>query len=159
MNLVGQGGKIIIFILPFVAAAIALQHFFPEWVSLPKDQPVLKYIGYVLFVPGILLWFTGLIQLLKDFPKGKLITTGAYAVCRNPVYSSFILFILPGISFTKLTWLYFMVALAMYFSVRIFIGKEESKLKETFGKEYEAYLGSVCRVLPFIRPNRKNINK
>jgi protein-S-isoprenylcysteine O-methyltransferase Ste14 len=159
MNLVGQGGKIIIFTFPYVALAIWLQYYYPEIVSLPQNLVAIKYIGYFWFVPGVLLWLNGLVQLLRDFPKGKLITSGAYGVCRNPIYSSVILFVLPAISLTTLTWVYFVVAIMLYMSVMIFITKEEVKLKQTFGKEYEDYRSRVSRIFPYVKPSRKYLTK
>jgi protein-S-isoprenylcysteine O-methyltransferase Ste14 len=92
------------------------------------------------------------IQLLTGFPKGKLITTGAYGLCRNPIYSSFILFVLPAISLLTLTWVYAAVSLFMLLWVILFIGKEEKQLAAAFGKEYDDYKSRVDRVIPFVRP-------
>jgi hypothetical protein len=50
MTIVGQGGKIILFMLPI----------------------------------GIILWGAAVIQLMLGFSHGKLMTTGAYGVVRNP---------------------------------------------------------------------------
>jgi protein-S-isoprenylcysteine O-methyltransferase Ste14 len=155
MNLVGQGGKIIIFTLPFAAVAILLHFYYPVIVSLPAHWQPLRIIGYVLFIPGSVLWLAGLIQLLKDFPKGKLIRTGAYGICRNPIYSSIILFVLPAVSLSTLTWVYLVVALILYLSVRIFIRKEESKLEKVFGREYLEYKMNAGRIFPFIKPGRE----
>jgi protein-S-isoprenylcysteine O-methyltransferase Ste14 len=41
--------------------------------------------------------------------------------------------------------------MALYLGVVLFIKKEESKLKEIFGKEYEVYLSRVNRIFPFVK--------
>ena len=155
MNIVGQGGKIILFTLPFAAAAILIHLYSPELAALPRETDRLQPLGYILLIPGILLWIIGLVQLLKDFPKGKLITTGAYGICRNPIYSSMILFTLPAISLLTLTWVYAAVALFLLAGVSLFIGKEEKQLSKVFGNDYADYKARVNRILPFVKPCSK----
>jgi protein-S-isoprenylcysteine O-methyltransferase Ste14 len=154
MNIIGQGGKIILFALPFAAAAIWLHRSMPSVAALPALLRPLRPLGYVLLVPGTLLWAGGIVQLLTGFPKGKLITRWAYGVCRNPIYSSFIVFVLPAVSLLTLTWVYFGAAIFLYLGVRIFIGKEEKQLLRVFGDEYARYLKRVSRVLPLVRLRR-----
>jgi protein-S-isoprenylcysteine O-methyltransferase Ste14 len=89
---------------------------------------------------------------LTGFPKGKLVTTGAYGVVRNPIYSSVTFFVLPAVSLITLTWVYFVPAVFLYSGVMIFIGVEEKQLILAFGKEYEDYLARVDRMVPFKRP-------
>lgn len=43
-------------------------------------------LGVALVLTGLVLWLTALVQLLIGFPRGKLVTSGAYGVCRNPIY-------------------------------------------------------------------------
>ncbi|MFH0990871.1 MAG: hypothetical protein V1799_12730 [bacterium] len=65
MNIIGQGGKIILFTLPSIVAAILIQRFMPTLASLPSAFDGIQPIGYVLFFFGILLWATGVIQLAQ----------------------------------------------------------------------------------------------
>jgi protein-S-isoprenylcysteine O-methyltransferase Ste14 len=152
MNIIGQGGKIMFSVLPSTIAAVLLHRSAPELASLPASLDFIKPVGYILLVPGIALWLTGVAQLLIQFPKGKLITTGAYGVCRNPIYSSFILFVLPAVSILTFTWVYIVVAVCMLASVLVFIGKEEQDLTRVFGEEYTNYKSRVDRVIPFVKP-------
>jgi protein-S-isoprenylcysteine O-methyltransferase Ste14 len=109
-------------------------------------------VGYVFLVPGLALWGTAMVQLLTGFPKGKLVTTGAYGVVRNPIYSSATFFILPAIALLAFTWVYLVVSVFLYAGVMIFIGTEENQLTQVFGKEYKAYLARVDRLVPFKKP-------
>jgi protein-S-isoprenylcysteine O-methyltransferase Ste14 len=152
MNIVGQGGKIILFTLPFLAAAILLQVKFPQAAALPESLSWIRPLGYVLLPPGLILWGTAVIQLLTGFPKGKLVTRGAYGVVRNPIYSSVTFFVLPAISLLTLAWVYLAAAVSLYAGVMIFIGEEEQQLTRVFGREYEAYLEKVDRMIPFKKP-------
>ena len=152
MNIVGQGGKIILFMLPSLIAAIWVQVSFPQLAALPERLSVIQPVGYLLLPIGLVLWGSAVIQLMMGFSKGKLVTTGAYGVVRNPIYSSVTFFILPAIALMTLTWVYFVVSVFLYVGVMIFIGTEEKQLTKAFGKTYEDYLASVDRLLPFKKP-------
>jgi protein-S-isoprenylcysteine O-methyltransferase Ste14 len=152
MNIVGQGGKIILFMLPSLVAAIWVHTYLPRIAALPGTISFIKPVGYVLLPPGLILWGTAVIQLMTGFSKGRLVTTGAYGVVRNPIYSSVTFFILPAVALLTLTWVYFIASVFLYGGVMIFIGKEEQQLRKAFGKEYEDYIASVDRLIPFKKP-------
>jgi len=152
MNIVGQGGKIILFMLPSLIAAICVHKYLPTVTALPESIRFIKPVGYLLLLPGLILWGTAVTQLLMDFSKGKLVTTGAYGVVRNPIYSSVTFFILPAVALMTLTWVYLIVSVFLYAGVMIFIGTEEKQLTKAFGKEYEDYMTRVDRLVPLKRP-------
>lgn len=152
MNIVGQGGKIILFMLPSLIGAILVQAYLPQIAALPDSIRFIKPVGYLLLLPGLILWVTAVIQLMTGFSKGQLVTTGAYGVVRNPIYSSATFFILPAVALTTLTWVYFVPSVFLYVGVMIFIGKEEKQLTKAFGKEYEDYMARVDRLVPCKKP-------
>jgi protein-S-isoprenylcysteine O-methyltransferase Ste14 len=152
MSIVGQGGKIILLVLPSLIAALWVHANLPQFAALPESISFIKPLGYVLLLPGLILWATAVIQLLVGFSKGELVTTGAYGVARNPIYSSATFFILPAVALLTLTWVYFVVSVFLYMGVMIFIGVEEKQLTEAFGKTYEDYVARVDRLVPFKRP-------
>jgi protein-S-isoprenylcysteine O-methyltransferase Ste14 len=154
MNIVGQGGKIILFMLPSLVVAILVHRCLPQVAALPASIRFIKPVGYLLLLPGLILWGAAVIQLLTGFPKGKLVTTGAYGVVRNPIYSSVTFFILPAVALMTLTWVYFVASVFLYAGVMIFIGPEEKQLTKAFGKAYQDYLASVDRLVPFKKPWR-----
>lgn len=152
MDIVGQGGKIILFMLPSLIAAILVHTYFPQIAALPESINFLKPVGYLLLPLGLVLWGTAVIQLLTGFSRGRLVTTGAYGVVRNPIYSSATFFTLPAVALITLTWVYLVPSVFLYAGVMIFIGKEEKQLTQAFGKEYEGYMARVDRLVPFRRP-------
>ena len=152
MSIVGQGGKIMLFVLPSLIAAILVHTYFPQISALPKSVSFIKAVGYLLLPPGLILWGAAVIQLLTGFYRGRLVTTGAYGVVRNPIYSSATFFILPAVSLITLTWVYFVTSAFLYVGVMIFIGKEEKQLTKAFGKEYEDYTARVDRLVPLKKP-------
>ena len=152
MNIIGQGGKIILFMLPSLITAILCHLYFPQIAAFPESIGFIQPLGYVLLPLGLILWGSAVIQLLAGFSKGKLVTTGAYGIVRNPIYSSVTFFILPAVALITLTWVYFMVSLFLYAGVLLFIREEEQQLTKAFGKKYEDYLTRVDRLIPFKKP-------
>jgi protein-S-isoprenylcysteine O-methyltransferase Ste14 len=152
MSIVGQGGKIILFMLPSLIVAIWVHMYFPQVAALPESISFIKPVGYLLLLPGLILWGTAVIQLIMGFSKGKLVTTGAYGVVRNPIYSSVTFFFLPAIALMTLTWVHFVVSTFLCAGVTIFIGKEEKQLTQAFGKAYQEYMARVDRLVPFKKP-------
>ena len=155
MNIVGQGGKIIIFMLPSLIASIIVQHYFPEVAKLPERVGYLRIAGYGIMVVGLIFWGTAVIQLMTGFSKGKLIKTGAYGVVRNPIYSSAVFFLLPAVALITLSWVYLVPSVFLYVGVMIFIRKEERQLIEAFGEIYTDYLTKVDRLVPFRNPKKQ----
>ena len=152
MNIVGQGGKIILFMLPSLIAAIAIHVYLPHIAALPEILSFIRPVGYVFLLLGLILWGMAVIQLLIGFPQGKLVTTGAYSVVRNPIYSSVAFFILPAVALLTFTWVYFVASVFLYVGVMIFIGHEEQQLTAAFGKQYEDYKARVDRMIPLKKP-------
>ena len=152
MSIIGQGGKIILFMLPSLIAALWVHADLPKIAALPERISFIKPVGYVLLPLGLILWGSAVIQLMAGFSQGKLVTAGAYGVVRNPIYSSVTFFVLPAVALMTLTWVYFVPAVFLYAGVMIFIGTEEKQLTEAFGKEYEDYLARVDRLVPFKKP-------
>jgi protein-S-isoprenylcysteine O-methyltransferase Ste14 len=87
MNIFGQGIRIIIFTVPAIAAALALHRWAPDLARLPLPRLAIA-IGAVLVLAGLVIWGTAVVQLLVGFPRGRLVSTGAYGICRNPIYGS-----------------------------------------------------------------------
>ena len=152
MNIVGQGGKIMLFTLPSLLVAILVHTHFPQISALPESISFIQPVGYLLLALGLILWGTAGIQLLAGFAKGRLVTTGAYGVVRNPIYSSVTFLILPAVALMTLTWVYLVASVFLYAGVKIFIGKEEKQLATVFGKEYVDYQARVDRMVPLRRP-------
>lgn len=152
MTIVGQGGRILLLTLPSLLAAVLVHKFLPRIAALPGSFGFIEPAGYLLLALGLFLWGTAVIQLLTGFSKGRLVTTGAYGLVRNPIYSSVTFFILPAVALMTGTWVYLVASVFLYAGVMIFIGKEEKQLSAVFGKPYEDYQAEVDRMVPLRRP-------
>lgn len=148
LSVTGVGPKIMRPTLLFLIIGIAMQLLFPTVVSIPLlTEITLKNAGWILTIFGSICWIWAIVQFAIGFPKGKLITSGVYSLSRNPIYSSWILLILPGIAGICNNWIFLLSALIMYFALIVNIKEEETALAETFGKEYTDYSQRVNRVL------------
>lgn len=154
MNIIGQGMKIMLFATPFAAMAVWVAMKMPDAVRIPGPGNFRTIAGLIFLVPGVALWLSAVMQLLNGFPKGKLVTAGAYGVCRNPIYSSFALFIIPGLSLIFGIWSYLLISIALYVGVVILIRKEEELLTRIFGDQYRLYKSKVHRMIPFMKGDR-----
>jgi protein-S-isoprenylcysteine O-methyltransferase Ste14 len=152
MNIVGQGGKIILFTLPALIAAIWVHAYLPQIAALPKGISFIQPVGYGLLLLGLVLWAAAVVQLLAGFSHGKLVTTGAYGIVRNPIYASVTFFVLPAAALLTWTWVYLVPAVFLYVGVMIYIGTEEEQLTQAFGQEYVEYMARVDRLVPFKKP-------
>jgi protein-S-isoprenylcysteine O-methyltransferase Ste14 len=152
MNIFGQGIRIMLFTAPAAAGAVWAHLRRPDLVGLPLPGGVLVPLGVALLLLGLGFWLTAIVQLLIGFPRGRLVTSGAYGVCRNPIYSSIALLVLPGLSLASRTWAYLVVAAVLVLGVSIFIPREERDLLRVFGDEYRRYTERVHRIIPFVKP-------
>lgn len=82
-----------------------------------------------------------------DTPPERLVTDGAFAWCRNPMYLGHIIF-LAGLALTLQSWLAAALALgtAVWFQFRV--RRDERRLEERFGEPYREYAARVKRWVP-----------
>lgn len=110
----------------------------------------LLIIGILLIVLGIVLWIQGAIisKIDKNISENKLVTTGAYAWVRNPIYSAFTL-VLTVILCTQNNLFLLLFPLIYWLFLSIIVRKEEVILEKTFGEEYLIYKSKVNRCIPW----------
>lgn len=85
---------------------------------------------------------------IAGYKNSKLITTGPYSLCRNPLYFFSMLGVL-GIGFATETALFplvLMVPFALYYP--FVIKSEETRLAALFGEEYDEYKRQVPAFFP-----------
>ncbi|WP_455794989.1 hypothetical protein [Clostridium butyricum] len=93
-------------IVTFILTAIAVYIGKMQYFSIGKTQIMkipLFILGIALIVLGIVLWVQAVIisRIDKNITENKLLTTGAYAWVRNPIYSSFYNCVYRNIMCTK----------------------------------------------------------
>lgn len=148
----GVGPRIMLITSPVLAAAVFFEirpEAFTEIVTGKND--VAGLIGWIWLIAGFAAFVATLIQFISNFPKGKLITTGMYACSRNPIYSCWIIFILPAIGMICNNWIFFAAALLMGIATTFLVRKEEKQLLKCFGQKYYEYKTRVGLIFSFPR--------
>jgi protein-S-isoprenylcysteine O-methyltransferase Ste14 len=152
MTLFGCGPKLALLCLPYIILSLTVMFRYPEFLDLRfLDLPSVKVLGFVWLCLGIIFWIYSAIFFLKFFKPGNLITLGPFALCRNPIYSSLIVFIIPSLALILHSGLIFSISLVLYLGFRISIHGETNVLRRIFGEEYEIYEKSVNEIIPFPR--------
>jgi protein-S-isoprenylcysteine O-methyltransferase Ste14 len=121
--------------------------------------------GRPVFVPwGLLLMAWGYLQYKlvggfrhpraggtsgMDVPPDRIIDYGPYRFTRNPMYLGHLIF-LTGLAITFWSWfaLILLAARAVWFHLRVL--QDESRLREIFGADYDAYRARVKRWIPYV---------
>jgi protein-S-isoprenylcysteine O-methyltransferase Ste14 len=82
-----------------------------------------------------------------DTPPERLVTTGPFAYCRNPMYLGHVIFLLGlTLSLQSVLAALIMVATAVWFHFRV--QRDEKRLRERFGQPYLDYAARVRRWIP-----------
>ena len=110
---------------------------------------MLVWIGLILIALGVPFYLFSAVSVMRAFKAGRLVTGGAYGMCRHPVYSAWLVFLVPGIALLINSWAFLTAPFVMYLILRALVKEEEIYLEETFGQEYLAYKEDVPAVLPY----------
>ena len=152
MTLFGCGPKLAILCLPYIILSLVVMFIYPDFFDLKfLDNIYTRVSGYAWLAIGIVFWIYSAIYFLKYFKPGELITRGPFALCRNPIYSSIIVFIIPALGIIFHSGLTLSIALVLYVGFKISIHGETSVLRKIFGEEYDKYEKSVNEIIPFPR--------
>jgi protein-S-isoprenylcysteine O-methyltransferase Ste14 len=109
--------------------------------------------GIVLLATGIILYGMTIRLLLKGLKNTKLVTAGPYRYCRNPLYATIILLIVPGVSLLLNSWLLLIVCVVANIRFRMVIRSEYAEMEKFFGDEWTQYCKRTPEFFPF--PLRK----
>ena len=82
-----------------------------------------------------------------ETPPERLVTTGPYAWCRNPMYLGHIVFLLGlTLALQSVVAALITVATAIWFHFRV--RRDERRLQALFGRAYQEYAAHVSRWIP-----------
>lgn len=139
-SIAGAGPKIMVPAIVGFAATAGISYVFRPMFDIPAvPREWVLTLGLVLLVPGILLWAWSLIVFLPAYRRDQLATKGPYALALNPIYSSWIVLVFPGIALVTGWWLILLTSVLMYAAMRMVIREEDDYLAKRFGKQYTEY--------------------
>jgi protein-S-isoprenylcysteine O-methyltransferase Ste14 len=155
LNFLGIGPKIAVVLLPWLGTAIVLSCIKIDFVRYRSEGPdILLITGIVLMTAGLIFYFSTVRMLLKGLKETRLITTGPYSLCQNPLYASLILFIIPALSLILNSWLILTSSIVGYILFKIYIKSEYNELEKFFGEDYLKYKKATPEFFPFSMKNR-----
>jgi protein-S-isoprenylcysteine O-methyltransferase Ste14 len=150
LNFFGVGPKIGRIFIPWLILVIVISIVFKNsFTFFEIDYSLLLYKGIGLVIIGLLMYFITLPNLLKGLKEMKLVTNGAFYLCCNPLYTSIILFIIPGISLLMNSWLVLTTSVVGYILFKMHIKAEYAEMEKFFGDEYRKYKAITPEFLPF----------
>ena len=150
LNFLGIGPRIAAVLFPFLAAAIILSSVYHDTFCYAKaGNHILLYSGIALMAAGVVFYLMTARLLLKGLRETKLMTTGPYSLCQNPLYASIILLFIPALSLLLNSWLVLITSIVGFIIFKIFIGKEYKELESVFGESYMVYRKETPELFPF----------
>lgn len=145
LTLTGSGPRVLLLALLASVPLILLALVSPSTIQGPWKPHI---AGVYWIVLGGFWWASSLVQLILAFRQGHLATTGAYGICRNPLYSSIVWRVLPGVAWTTGQWVWLVGSAALWAGIQWFVPAEEARLTQVFGEVYRDYQTRVGRTLP-----------
>ena len=112
------------------------------------DATALRTAALVLMAIGLTIQLSSSRVPSSAVRNKELVTTGIFAYVRHPMYSSWILFITPGIALFFGSWLMLAASLVGYLSLKHLIKEEDEYLTRMFGQEYLDYRSRVGEIFP-----------
>jgi hypothetical protein len=84
-----------------------------------------------------------------DTPPERLVTSGPFALCRNPMYLGHVIF-LAGLALSLRSWLGAAIAVGTALFLQFRVRRDERRLAERFGEPYMQYCLRVKRWIPAV---------
>ena len=128
----------------FVIMAIIMIALWVSWFNMCTYDPIkmnipmwISYLGFGLFIFGLLIFLTALIQLRGVENTKSLVTNGIFAVIRHPMYIAFILWLI-GYALYEKALISLCLSIIFIINIVIWIKIEEKETKLKFDN-YEEY--------------------
>jgi len=147
-----KGNPLRISVLLLVISYVVGEFFIPHY---PLFN-LLNLIGIIVLILSLALFFSSfsMFNSYKENPTPqsntkRLIKTGIFAYCRNPMYLAFISFHFSMfLTFENVAYFLSAIGLFIWINHHV-IPLEENYLKEKFGDEYERYVHAVKKWIFF----------
>jgi len=123
-------------------------YFYPAFRIPVVPQWLLTALGAVLLCAGVPFYIIATITVMKAYNADRLVTRGIYRCCRHPLYSAWVVFIVPGIFLLANSWIGLTVPAWMYLVLCKLVAREEVYLQEVFGSHYTDYKSKTPCILP-----------
>ncbi|MGB8385724.1 MAG: isoprenylcysteine carboxylmethyltransferase family protein [Dermatophilaceae bacterium] len=126
-----------------MVVGVVLNVLFPAAFAVGGPPQALRVGSLVVLLAGLVIWVWTVVLILRDVPRGRLITGGPYSIVRHPLYTGVALLVLPWAGLLLNTWLGVALGAVLYVASRMFSPAEEAELSRTFGARWDEYSRSV----------------
>ncbi|MGO8902602.1 MAG: methyltransferase family protein [Isosphaeraceae bacterium] len=151
----GVGPSIVLAALSYAAIGAIMTYFWPDtYLIRAIPYPVFLVTGASLLVIGVPMLVVAAVALTRNYDRDQLATRGIYGVVRNPIYSAWIVFLIPGLVLFARSLPLLLTPLVAYLVFKKRIVREEEYLDERFGDSYLKYRSEVNELLPIPRLRR-----
>ena len=135
-----------------IAISIILHYAYPlPWLSSPLSD-ILFAAGWLVLLGVAALLFTAIRTMTRakttlnpNATPDHLVTSGPFAVTRNPMYLANTLLMIGVGMISGITWFLPIAVIAAFLTQKVSIEREEKMLTEKFGKRYRDYAKRVRR--------------
>lgn len=152
MSIMGEADKVAPRLLPALLLAIVATALWPDWFGfLGPFAGVGRMAGLAIGAIGLVFWASAGIGLVRAYRVDRLCTTGAFGLCRHPIFAWWVFFVLPPLGLIFDSWPFLVTAMYVGVAVRPAMEAEEAYLVKRYGEAYERYAREVHRIVPFPR--------
>ena len=146
-------GPIYVYVIAAMTLAAVLMRDLPAFASgrLEMAQKLLLALGVLLIAAGVALWVYAVpVSKIDDgIRENRLVTTGAYALVRNPIYSAVLIACTGVLMIAGNAWFFVLPFVYWLFMTVLMKATEEKWLRDLYGKEYDEYCKRVNRCWPW----------
>ncbi|MBN2579515.1 MAG: isoprenylcysteine carboxylmethyltransferase family protein [Pirellulales bacterium] len=152
MSFWGVGPSIMLPSLAYIVPAGLATLFWPDVCLIQSiSHGVFLAAGGLLLVLGLPLLFVAGRALVRTHQRDELLTTGVYALSRNPIYAIWIFLIFPGLMLLARSWPLLLTPIFTYLLFKVRIRREDEYLEARFGESYRKYRREVGELLPRLK--------
>jgi protein-S-isoprenylcysteine O-methyltransferase Ste14 len=150
LSFLGIGPKIGRIAIPYLIVTILLSVYNKELFAYSLQfSGIIFNAGIVLMAAGLVFYIITVKLLLTGLRQTRLMTSGTYYCCQNPLDAGLILMIIPALSLLMNSWLILTTSLVAYFVFRILIKSEFQEIELFFGDSYRKYRSETPEFFPF----------
>ena len=152
LSIWGVGPRILVVAAVYALGSGIATYLWPEVCLLQTvPYPAFVTVGTLLLLTGIPMLVVAGRAATVAYSQDKLATTGIFGLTRNPIYSAWIVFIIPGLVLFSRSWPLLLTPIVAYIVFKLLIRRESEYLEKRFGDEYQDYRARVNELMPFPR--------
>jgi len=145
----GVGPRIAAAALSYAIVAGAATHRWPDTCRmLFVPYSVFASLGGFVLVIGVAMLVFAARSATKAYNHDQLVSSGVFALVRHPIYSAWIVLILPGLVLLSRSWPMMLTPLVAYTVFKLSIRREDEYLQHRFGDAYLDYRTRVNELIP-----------